>query len=97
MASRPRCWLGKEILEQLLLGYDWLEHKNKAKQSGEGPKAVPDPERGYRGLYHDNGSCLDITNDLDDESESNGYLKIIEARERVLPPVTLQCGPSNLT
>ena len=97
MASSPRCWLEKEILEQLLLGYDWLEHKNKAKQSGERPKAAPDPERGYRGLYHDNGSCLDITNDLDDESESNGYLKIIKARERVLPPVMLQCGPSNLT
>jgi hypothetical protein len=77
MANSPTPWLEETITEQLQLGRDWLELKNDVKQSE--PRA--EPGRAWAGLYHDNGSCLDITNEFEEYSDSNKCLKIIKARE----------------
>ncbi|KAH3987695.1 hypothetical protein HBI80_100580 [Parastagonospora nodorum] len=72
MAVSLTAWLEEELATQLLLGNHWLQEKNKQKQSG----VKADPERVWRGLYHDNGSCLEITNDI--HPDRNSFLKIIQ-------------------
>jgi hypothetical protein len=73
MAVRLTSWLEEELATQLLLGNHWLQEKNKLKESD----VKADPERVWRGLYHDNGSCLEITNDI--PPERNCYLKLTQA------------------
>jgi hypothetical protein len=75
MAISLTGWLEETFTSQLLLGNHWLQEKHKQKASG----VKPDPERAWRGLYHDNGSCLDITNDI--HPEHNSYLQIVQACE----------------
>jgi hypothetical protein len=70
---RLTCWLEETFATQLLLSDDRLQEKNSKKKES----VKSDLERAYRGLYHDNGSCLDITNDIDPEHKS--YLQIIQA------------------
>jgi hypothetical protein len=75
MAVPLTAWLREELATQLLLGNHWLQEKNNLKESG----VKVDPERVWAGLYHDNGSCLEITNDI--HPERNSFLKIIQARD----------------
>lgn len=58
MAPLPNPWLQDAVVSDLLLGNLWLEQKisNRSLDS----KSEPD----WRGLYHDNGSRLDIINDV---------------------------------
>lgn len=51
-------WLHRDVRDQLDLGHSWLEAKNKAKAASSRPSL--DTERKWAGLYHDNGSCIDI-------------------------------------
>jgi hypothetical protein len=83
MAVRLTGWLEDTFATQLLLGNSWLLEKNKQKKSG----ATPGSAQAWSGLYHDNGSCLDITNDI--HPERNSYLQILQAREFVLQYITL--------
>jgi hypothetical protein len=73
MAIRLTSWLEEELATQLLLGNHWVQEKNKVKQAG----VAADAERVWRGLYHDNGSCLEITNDI--HPERNCYLRLTQA------------------
>ena len=75
MAIRLTAWLEETFATQLLLGNHWLQEKNKQKERG----AKSNTARAWRGLYHDNGSCLDITNDI--HPERNSYLRIVQARD----------------
>jgi hypothetical protein len=85
MAIRLTGWLEETFAIQLLLGHSWLHEKNKLPRTG----ATSDPVRAWRGLYNDNGSCLDITNDI--HPEHNSYLQIIQACDivtlRTAPPL----------
>jgi hypothetical protein len=80
MAIRLVAWLEETFATQLLLGNSWLQEKNTQRALG----IKLDPERAWRGLYHDNGSCLDISNDTDTEHKC--YLKIIQARSDMTRP-----------
>lgn len=72
-------WLEETFIEQLLLGNRWLQEKNRKRAQG----IKPDPESEWRDLYHDNGSCLDITNEFL-PGDNDRYLQIIQARESVV-------------
>ena len=87
MAFRLTGWLEETFATQLLLGNHWLQEKNKHKAQG----VKSDPEREWRGLYHDSGSCLDITNDTN--PERNSYLHIIQARETATLNITSLLTP----
>lgn len=58
MAPTLKPWLHQEVKDQLDLGHSWLEEKNKAKLKSAEPWANVDKK--WEGLYHDNGSCVDI-------------------------------------
>jgi len=73
---RLTSWLEEKFIEQLLLGNHWLQEKNKKKAQG----VKQDPEREWRDLYHDSGSCLDISNDFQ-SGAVNSYLQIVQVRE----------------
>ncbi|KAH7078893.1 hypothetical protein BKA63DRAFT_507349 [Paraphoma chrysanthemicola] len=85
MAVSLTAWLEETFATQLLLGNHWLQSKNERKHTG----ARPEPERAWTGLYHDNGSCLDITNDLHPERNSN--LQIVQ-----LSPLVLSDGQAKV-
>ncbi|KAF2819942.1 hypothetical protein CC86DRAFT_429381 [Ophiobolus disseminans] len=96
MARRLTVWLEETFTEQLLLGNHWLHDQKHKKQRG----VKCDPEREWGGLYHDNGSCLDITNDI--HPDRNRLLHIIQLSPLVLtdgqteinPLVSPECRPS---
>jgi hypothetical protein len=73
MALRLTAWLEETFASQLLLGNHWLQERNKQRAAG----VKPDSERSWGELYCDNGSCLDITNDV--HPDRNAYLQIIQA------------------
>lgn len=77
MAVRLTAWLHEEVATQLVLGNHWLQEKNSQKELG----IKTDSERVWRGLYHDNGSCLEITNDI--HPDRNSFLKIVQVCEAV--------------
>lgn len=58
MALRLSAWLHNEFKTQLELGNNWLEDQNRRKAECARPSAIVDKQ--WQGLYHDNGSCLDI-------------------------------------
>jgi hypothetical protein len=75
MAIRLTGWLEETFATQLLLGHSWLHEKNKLPRTG----ATSGQVCAWRGLYHDNGSCLDIINEV--HQERNSFLQIIQARD----------------
>lgn len=79
MALRP--WLADTFRVELLLGNNWLQQKNRAKQAG----STKELHRAWEGLYRDNGSCLDITNTLD--STQKNALRVVQARGHGLQPL----------
>jgi hypothetical protein len=80
MALRLAAWLEETLATQLLLGHHWLQEKGQQKAAG----IKSDPERAWRELYHDNGSCLDITNDV--HPDRNAYLQVLQACETAVLP-----------
>jgi hypothetical protein len=62
MALSLRVWLHDEVKTQLALAHSWFEDKNKLKAELDRPAARVD--RKWEGLYHDNGSCIDIVGPL---------------------------------
>ncbi|KAF2856683.1 hypothetical protein T440DRAFT_437612 [Plenodomus tracheiphilus IPT5] len=97
MAIRLHAWLNEKFEEQLLLGDHWLREKNRDKQlEYSGDKAADkaagvksERPRDWRGLYHDNGSCLDI---IDSAPPQRGRaLQVVG-----LDPLTLSDGQSQV-
>ena len=58
MAVSLTAWLHEEVKTQLELGNSWLQEKNKSKANLDRPSIAVD--RKWTGIYHDNGSCIDI-------------------------------------
>ncbi|KAJ4366627.1 hypothetical protein N0V95_000128 [Ascochyta clinopodiicola] len=58
MAVSPTAWLHEEVKTQLELGDSWLADKNKANAALDGPSITADSR--WKGIYHDNGSCIEI-------------------------------------
>ena len=58
MAVSPTAWLHDQVKTQLDLGHSWLQHKNRQKAHFDRPSTAID--RKWEGIYHDNGSCIDI-------------------------------------
>jgi hypothetical protein len=58
MDVRLHAWLEDTFQSQLLLGNHWLHEKHKKKKPG----VKAERDRDGKGIYHDNGSCLDIIN-----------------------------------
>jgi hypothetical protein len=58
MALTLRPWLHQDVKDQLQLGHSWLAEKTNAKAKLTKPSASVDKK--WEGLYHDNGSCLDV-------------------------------------
>ena len=62
MALSLSAWLHDEVETQLKLGHSWLEEKNKSKAKHDTPSAIVDKK--WEGIYHDNGSCIEIVGPL---------------------------------
>jgi hypothetical protein len=73
MALRLNGWLEDTFESQLLLGNQWLRDKHEQKQSG----VKRELDRSWAGIYHDNGSCLDIINEI--HPEHNTTLLVVQA------------------
>ncbi|KAF9698836.1 hypothetical protein EKO04_003158 [Ascochyta lentis] len=58
MAVSPTAWLHEEVKTQLELGNAWLADKNRANAALARPSTIVDTR--WEGIYHDNGSCIDI-------------------------------------
>ncbi|KAH7405983.1 hypothetical protein DE146DRAFT_609392 [Phaeosphaeria sp. MPI-PUGE-AT-0046c] len=86
MAVRLTAWLEEICATQLLLGNHWLNDKNRTRDDYRQTGVRVDPEREWEGLYHDNGSCLDITNDIPQGRDC--YLTIIKARATIASPLS---------
>ncbi|KAL6712337.1 hypothetical protein ACN47E_000214 [Coniothyrium glycines] len=82
----PLCgWLEEHVEGQLLLGHHWLHDKTKQKEAG----IKTESDRDWRGLYHDNGSCLDIINDI--HATRASALQVIQ-----IEPLTLADGKHHI-
>ncbi|KAF2705016.1 hypothetical protein K504DRAFT_460801 [Pleomassaria siparia CBS 279.74] len=79
----PHTWLAETIVTQLHLGHHW--HREQLTKKLNGIK--PDPDAHWIGLFEDNGSCLDITNDVD--PEQSGIVQIVKVN-----PLTISDGSS---
>ncbi|KAL5119499.1 hypothetical protein ACEQ8H_002564 [Pleosporales sp. CAS-2024a] len=88
MAVHLTAWLHDELATQLLLGNSWLLEKTAHKEAN----SRLDIGRIWRGLYHDNGSCLDITNEL--SLERDYFLSVVQARD-CAPMRSPALGPSD--
>ncbi|KAF3034641.1 hypothetical protein E8E11_003283 [Didymella keratinophila] len=58
MALTLQPWLHQDVKDQLDLGHSWFDEKLKAKAKSAKPSTSIDKK--WEGLYHDNGSCIDI-------------------------------------
>ncbi|KAF1838750.1 hypothetical protein BDW02DRAFT_564610 [Decorospora gaudefroyi] len=85
MDLRLKHWLEDAFEEQILLGHHWLQDKHGKKRSG----VKWEREENWEGVYHDNGSCLDIINDIHPESKS--ALEVTQVN-----PLTLTDGQSHV-
>ncbi|KAH9868371.1 hypothetical protein J1614_007443 [Plenodomus biglobosus] len=85
MAIHLDGWLSDKFEGQLLLGNDWLQEKNRAKAAATKSEYTRD----WRGLYHDNGSCLDII--LSNPPGRNSALQVLQ-----LSPLILTDGKSQV-
>lgn len=70
-----RAWLHDQVHSQLALGHSWLEESLKAKAAPAKPSAAVD--RKWAGIYHDNGSCIDISGPL---SPLDATLLVLQVR-----------------
>lgn len=74
MAVRLNAWLAETFEWQLVLANHWLQEKHVKKKSG----IKTEYDRAWEGLYHDNGSCLEIINSI--HPERNSTLQVLEVR-----------------
>ena len=84
MDFRLNAWLEDTFTSQLLLGNHWLHVKHENKKSG----VKSELDREWKGIYHDNGSCLDIINNI--HPERNSTLQVVQACHTILHPRLLQ-------
>jgi hypothetical protein len=63
---RLKSWLQETFATQLQLGYRWFSEQHRKKHEG----IKPDPDGHWVGLYEDNGSCVDIFNDIHPDDQS---------------------------
>ncbi|KAF1941581.1 hypothetical protein EJ02DRAFT_455098 [Clathrospora elynae] len=85
MATRFHAWLEDTFEAQLLLGNHWLKQQHEKKKTG----VKTELDRTWEGLYHDNGSCLDIINYI--YPDTNSALQLIKTT-----PLTLTDGESQV-
>jgi hypothetical protein len=76
MDIRLHAWLEETFHAQLLLGNHWLYEKHEKKASGVNRELNAE----WKGIYHDNGSSLDIINNL--YPERNSALQVTQACDR---------------
>ena len=76
MALSLSVWLHDEVKTQLDLGHSWLGDKNRLKATLDKPSAYVD--RKWEGLYHDNGSCIDIVGPL---SSGQAQVLVLQASQ----------------
>lgn len=74
-------WLHDQVLTHLALGHSWLEEKLKAKalassRSGKCKQSAT-VDCKWQGIYHDNGSCIDIFGPL---SLLDGKVLVLQVR-----------------
>lgn len=74
-------WLYDQVQTHLALGHSWLEEKLKAKalslsRSGTQSATV---DRKWQGIYHDNGSCIDIIGPLS-PLDGSGRVLVLQVR-----------------
>jgi hypothetical protein len=76
MDIRLNAWLEDAFASQLLLGNHWLHEKHEKKNSSV--KRELDTQ--WKGIYHDNGSSLDIINCF--HTERNSALHVTQVCDR---------------
>jgi hypothetical protein len=76
MDVHPDGWLEETLKSRLLLGNCWLQDKHEKKKLGNKGEL----DRVWEGIYHDNGSCLDIISYF--HPEHNSALQIVQACHR---------------
>jgi hypothetical protein len=64
--SRLKSWLQETFATQLQLGHAWFSEQQRKRCEG----IKPDPDGHWVGLYEDNGSCVDIVNDIHPDHQS---------------------------
>lgn len=57
-------WLHGAVKTQLDLAHSWLEEQHKLKAEAHRPRASAPVDTKWDGIYHDNGSCIDIIGPL---------------------------------
>lgn len=68
-------WLHDHVQTHLALGHSWLEEKFRAKALSGRQSATVD--RRWQGIYHDNGSRIDIIGPL---SPFHGKVLVLQVR-----------------
>jgi hypothetical protein len=89
MAVRLNAWLEETIAWQLVLANNWLQERHEKKKSG----VKTERDAAWEGLYHDNGSSLDITNYI--HSEHNSALQVLQVRATCFMLCPLPSHPIN--
>ncbi|KAJ6196763.1 hypothetical protein J3E72DRAFT_244208 [Bipolaris maydis] len=94
MAVQLKAWLADTFEWQLVLGNHWLHERHEKKKSG----VKTGRDRAWEGLYHDNGSCLDIANYIHPEVDSPLHVlqtqpwTLTDGRCRVVAHLTPDCA-----
>ncbi|EUC34980.1 hypothetical protein COCCADRAFT_35434 [Bipolaris zeicola 26-R-13] len=94
MAVQLKAWLADTFEWQLVLGNHWLHERHEKKKLG----VKPERDRAWEGLYHDNGSCLDIANYIHPEVDSPLHVlqtqpwTLTDGRCRVVAHLTPDCA-----
>lgn len=75
-------WLKDTLVTDLLLGVNWLEAKVEQKTWTARPKR----RSSWAGLYEDNGSCLEIINDIYRDKKSTLQIIKVYLRQQTFAP-----------
>ena len=70
-------WLYDQVQTHLALGQSWREEKLKAKALTRSGTQSATVDRKWQGIYHDNGSCIDIIGPL---SPLDGRVLVLQVR-----------------
>ncbi|KAG9200773.1 hypothetical protein G6514_006629 [Epicoccum nigrum] len=71
-------WLHDQIQTHLALGHSWLEEKLKAKAKASSGRQLATVDSKWQGIYHDNGSCIDIIGPLSPLSPPQGKVLVLQ-------------------
>lgn len=72
-------WLYDQVQTHLALGHSWLEEKLKAKALSRSGTQSATVDRKWQGIYHDNGSCIDIIGPLS-PLDGSGRVLVLQVR-----------------